>query len=218
MSTGTWQQAAQRNCGKPTITQTSAAVRLLCVVSTNEPFGWGFPNDTVNSDAKDALKKITCVDDGFTWLLKWWKEQKLWAMLKMPGQAGYCTLDKFLENPGLIALLNNSSLIKDYAFVVDSLEGRQVEENEALEIASQFDPTAEPEAPRLSRASASNRPASQRRQDERRPHRAAQPHGKEHSPQAAVELGLSLLLMTSCSPLRAASLPRVALARCRSVG
>ena len=66
-------------------------------------------------------------------------------MLKLPDQPGFCTLDTFLENPAVIALLNNTRLIRDYAFVVDSLNGRQVEEAEALQIASQFDPSAEPD-------------------------------------------------------------------------
>ena len=85
----TWRQAAQRNTGgKSNIVKTTAPVRLLCVVSATKPFGWGFPNDTVNDEAKDALKKLTCDTDNFTWMLKWWK-----VRLTLPRRTVHATLD-----------------------------------------------------------------------------------------------------------------------------
>ena len=68
-----WMEAKNRSSGKSCIRYTSDPVSTVCVVSDTTPFGFGFPNDVVNETAKEALKKITSDDDGFTWPLSWWK-------------------------------------------------------------------------------------------------------------------------------------------------
>ena len=78
---------------------TDAPVHLQFVVSADgsEPWGIGFANGIVNNKTKAAVAKLRSAADGWTWILQWYSDLKIWASLQIPGDRGFCHLEEFLQ-------------------------------------------------------------------------------------------------------------------------
>ena len=76
--------------------------------------------------------------DNFSWILKWYAELKIWASMKIPGDRGFCTLEDFLQSDGVAALWNNASLVASWTFVKDCVNGEEMSEDVAINLAALF--------------------------------------------------------------------------------
>ena len=124
---------------------------LQFVVSSDgsEPWGIGFANSLVNSKTKSAIAKLRSPADGFTWIFNWYADLKIWASFKIPGDKGFCTLSDLLESEDTMNLWNNKGLVASWTFVKDKVDGEQITEALAIEMADLFpsEPSSEPVTP-----------------------------------------------------------------------
>ena len=132
-------------------TMSHEPVHLQFVVSSNgsEPWGIGFSKGIVNMDVKAKVAKLQSPADNFTWILKWYAELNIWASFKIPGDRGYCSLEEFLQSDGVAALWNNASLVASWTFVKDRVDGEEMSEDVAINLAALFpaEPSEEPVTP-----------------------------------------------------------------------
>ena len=84
------------------------------------------------------MAKLRSAADGWTWILQWYSDLKIWASLKIPGDRGFCRLEDFLQTDDVLQLWNNASLVASWTFVKDKVDGEILTENEAIDLARQF--------------------------------------------------------------------------------
>ena len=151
-----WKQRREKDLAKAANgpSMTDGPVNLQFVVSSDgsEPWGIGFARSLVNSKTKAAVAKLRSPSDGFTWIFNWYKDLKIWASFKIPGDKGFCTLAELLESEDTLNLWNNKALVASWTFVKDKVDGEQISEEMAIEMADLFpsEPSSEPVTPKSS--------------------------------------------------------------------
>ena len=62
---------------------------------------------------------MKCERDGYTYVTSWWKQKKLWALMKLPDEPGYMTLPDLLAHAEFISIWNDTSTIVSMDGVLD---------------------------------------------------------------------------------------------------